>query len=192
MGPGGGFSPSGQWQQVVLLRDAFRVLCSRQTSQDLGSRSFLRVEIGQALFPFSSRCLGPKQFSLFLRTTAEACHLVATPPQTPADCSSSLVRYGVTGRSVPRKSGVGGEGGQPLAGLTHESCLARCQATERLLVRDSTVSVSFSRGVPTFSSLQISVGEKRGNREKLPHQPSPSSHSQRFLTPRLPTRPLSA
>jgi hypothetical protein len=42
---------------------------------------------------------------------------VATPllphPQTPAYCRSSLVRHGVTGRSVPRKSGVGGGGAAP-------------------------------------------------------------------------------
>jgi hypothetical protein len=42
---------------------------------------------------------------------------VATPllphPQTPAYCRSSRVRHGVTGRSVPRKSGVGGGGAAP-------------------------------------------------------------------------------
>jgi hypothetical protein len=110
----------------VLLRDAFRVLCSRQThSQVPGLRSFLRVGIGEALFPFSFCCLGPKQFSLFMRTTAEACHLVATPPLIPKHQPTLVLLAPAWGiGEICAKKLRGRWRGQPLAGLTHPMGLA--------------------------------------------------------------------
>lgn len=166
-----------------MLRDVFRVLGFRQNSWRW-LRSFLRAEIGQVLFPFSSRCLGSKPF-LF------SCAPLPRPVIWWRRPSSPHLKHQPSPAWERCAKKFRGRWRWP-AGVIHRSRLAKCQAAERLLCSVNQRSRFRSdHGVVTYSSsLQISMKEKRGSREQLPRQPKLSLSSSVSYTEAA--RPLNA